>query len=181
MRPFLTALAAALLASPAAAQRPMPAYRGFLPGAAYADFAARANARALRDSLVCTTSRRTAQLMECGLVVRDSGGGTPYLSAYVLEGRVAMVAWYDSTGFGSGDGPALVAAWQRAARAAFGTPHPRGRGAWEWKFAGARAARLTWRARGTARWVSLTLTDDTVMARIRRYLPAADSARRRRR
>jgi len=33
--------------------------------------------------------------------------------------------------------------------------------------------RLSWRGRGTARWVSITLTDNDVMDRIRKYVKTA--------
>src|SRR6266581_1647512 len=83
----------------------VPVYRGFSPGAPYRAFAERARALAPRDTLRCNTSRNTAQLMECGVGIRDPADGANfYLSAYVLEGKVAMVAFYDSAGFGSGRG-----------------------------------------------------------------------------
>src|SRR5581483_4746442 len=148
-----------------------PAYRGFAPGVPYGEFAERARALAERDALVCTTSHRTARLMECGEAVRDPADGARfYLSAFVLEGRIAMVALYDSAGFGDGDGAALVERRQRDLVRRFGRPRVVGqaRSGWEWRY-GRQVVRLSWRARGPARWVSITLTDNDVMDRIARY------------
>src|SRR2546430_16975831 len=79
-----------------AAQAP-PAYRGFSPGRAYRDFATRAQALARRDTLRCNTSKRTAQLMECGVQIRDPSDSTNfYLSAYVIEGKVAILSFGNS-------------------------------------------------------------------------------------
>jgi hypothetical protein len=148
-----------------------PAYRGFAPGVPYREFAERARALAERDVLVCNTSHRTAQLMECGVAIRDPGDGARfYLSAFVLEGRIAMVALYDSAGFGDGRGAALVERSQRDLVRRFGRPRRVGqaRSGWEWRY-GRQVVRLSWRARGPARWVSITLTDTDVMDRIARY------------
>jgi len=152
-----------------------PTYRGFAPGADYREFAGRAQSLARRDPLRCNTSRNTAQLMECGVVIRDSADGADfYLSAYVLEGKVAMVALYDSAGFGDARGVPLVDRTKRDLTRAFGRPRPIGRSGWEWKY-GRKVVRFNWRGRGTARWVSITLTDNDVMDRIGRYARTAAS------
>jgi len=163
----------------APAPAPTPSYRGFAPGATYRDFAARANALALRDTLkrtaqmlVCNTSKRTAELMECGVIIRDPADSARfYVSAYLLEGKVAMVALYDSAGFGDTRGPALVARAQRDLQRALGPGRPIRRGTWEWRYPAGRVVRLAWRSRGAARWISITLTDQQVMSGIRKYLP----------
>jgi len=160
--------------SPAAAPvpAPSPSYRGFAPGATYHDFAVRAGALAVRDPLICNTSKRTAQLMECGVIIRDPADSARfYVSAYVLEGKVAMVALYDSAGFGDTRGPALVARAQRDLQRALGPGRPIRRGTWEWRYPAGRVVRLAWRSRGAARWISITLTDQQVMSGIRKYLP----------
>ena len=170
----------ALLLFPAAelgqgvAARSAATYRGFTPGASYREFVERGRALAHRDTLRCNTSRKTAQLMECGVVIRDPADGAIfYLSAYVLEGKLAMVALYDSAGFGaSGGGTALVDRTKRDLTRVFGRPRPIGNSGWEWK-RGRHVARLNWRGRGMARWVSITLTDNDVMNGISRYVKAA--------
>jgi hypothetical protein len=170
----VVAAPAAIGQVPAAAPAPAtaPAYRGFSPGATYHDFAARAGVLAVRDPLICNTSKRTAQLMECGVIIRDPADSARfYLSAYLLEGKVAMVALYDSAGFGDRRGPALVARAQRDLQRALGPGRPIRRGTWEWRYPAGRVVRLAWRSRGDARWISITLTDQQVMAGIRRYLP----------
>jgi hypothetical protein len=50
-------------------------------------------------------------------------------------------------------------------------------GAWQWRY-GRRVVRLSWRGRGAARWVSITLTDEAVMDRIDRYAKAANGRKR---
>ncbi len=147
-----------------------PSYRGFAPGAPYWDFAERARALARQDTLRCNTSRRTAQLMECGVTIRDPADSASfYLSAYVLEGKVAMVALYDSAGFGDTRGVPLVERTKRNLTRAFGAPRPLGIGSWEWRY-GRKVVRLNWRGRGAARWISITLTDNDVMDGISRYV-----------
>lgn len=147
-----------------------PAYRGFVPGAPYRDFAERAQALAGRDTLVCNTSRNTAQLMECGVAIRDPADGAGfYLSAYVLEGKVAMVALYDSAGFGDTRGVPLVDRTKRDLTRVFGGPRPIRNSSWEWRY-GRQVVRFSWRGRGTARWVSITLTDKDVLDRISAYV-----------
>jgi hypothetical protein len=164
---------AAELSQGAAARPPVASYRGFTPGSSYRQFVERGRALAHRDTLRCNTSRNTAQLMECGVVIRDpADGATFYLSAYVLESKLAMVALYDSAGFGgSGEGAALVDRTKRDLTRVFGRPRPIGNSGWEWK-RGRQVVRFNWRGRDTARWVSITLTDNGVMDRIKHYATA---------
>jgi len=139
-------------------------YRGFTPGRPYQEFAARARSLALRDTLRCNTSRNTAQLMECGVMIRDPQDSARfYLSAYVLEGKIAMVSFTDS------GGPRLVAWARRDLSARLGPSHRRERSMLEWS-SGRRVVRLNWRGRGNARWISITLRDDDVMDGIARYV-----------
>jgi hypothetical protein len=140
-------------------------YRGFTPGRSYREFAERARALAQRDTLRCKTSRRTAQLMECGVMIRDPKDSARfYLSAYVLEGKVAMVSLTDS------GGPRLVE-WARSDLGTrLGPAQRRERSMLEWAN-GRRVVRLNWRGRGDARWISITLRDDDVMDRIAGYVP----------
>ncbi len=141
-----------------------PSYRGFTPGRSYQEFAERARALAQRDTLRCNTSRNTAQLMECGVMIRDPQDSARfYLSAYVLEGKVAMVSLTDS------GGPRLVEWARRDLSARFGPSHRRERSMLEWS-SGRRVVRLNWRGRGDARWISITLRDDDVMDGIARYV-----------
>ena len=163
-----------------------PAYRGFTPGGPYRAFAERARTLAPRDTLRCNTSRNTAQLMECGVVIRDpTDGANFYLSAYVLEGKVAMVRFYDSAGFGDtarsrgagGAGAALVDRSKRELTKLFGRPRPVRKTGWEWPY-GHQVVRFSWRGRGPARWVSITLTDNDVMDRISRYVRRPAPARK---
>ncbi len=189
MTPIRTALVALLIPSTGLAQeappgsaRPAtpaaPTYRGFAPGAPYRDFVQRARTLAVGDSLRCNTSRNTAQLMECGVSIRDPADSAQfYLSAYVLESNVALVAFYDSAGFGEAEGAAaagaaLVNRTKRSLASLFGQPRPIGRSGWEWRY-GRQVVRFNWRGRGTARWVSITLTDNDVLDRIGQYVPKA--------
>ena len=189
MTPIRTALVALLIPSAGLAQeappgsaRPAtpaaPTYRGFAPGAPYRDFVQRARTLAVGDTLRCNTSRNTAQLMECGVSIRDPADSAQfYLSAYVLESNVALVAFYDSAGFGEAEGAAaagaaLVNRTKRSLASLFGQPRPIGRSGWEWRY-GRQVVRFNWRGRGTARWVSITLTDNDVLDRIGQYVPKA--------
>ena len=139
-------------------------YRGFSPGRPYREFAERARSLASRDTLRCNTSRKTAQLMECGVMIRDPEDSARfYLSAYVLEGKIAMVSLTDS------GGPNLVQWVRRDLSKRFGPAHRRERSMMEWT-SGKRVARLNWRGSGAARWISITLRDDDVMARIANYV-----------
>jgi len=63
-----------LIQAPQAASAPRPfAYRGFSPGMSYRDFSAqaRAIAQSNNDILACQTMHQTAQVMDCGVRVRD--------------------------------------------------------------------------------------------------------------
>jgi|SRR5881628_3121882 len=156
--------------APAAPAVPPP-YRGFAPGISYRAFVERARALADSDVVRCQTSQRTAQLMECGVVIRDPGDGARfYLSAHFIEGDADVVAFYDSAGFGNARGVPLLDRTKRDLTRVFGRPRPIGRSGWEWRYAaGRKVVRLNWRGRGTARWVSITLTDYRIMDRISRY------------
>ncbi len=142
------------------------AYRGFALAAPYADFTLRARALVAPGTapLVCNTSRRTAQLMECGELIRDPADGAEfYLAAYVLEGQVAFLS------FGDSGGAPLVERVQRDLSRRFGRPHASRTGMWEWR-AGREFVRLTWRGRGPARWIYISLWDDGLMERVARYV-----------
>ena len=187
---FAVALPAALAAQasrpnapPAAPSPPSPppappSYRGFAPGVAYGEFATRARAltRQGADPMVCNTSRKTAQLMECGGVIRDPTDSVSfYLSAYVLEGKVAMVS------FGDSGGVSLVDRLKTDLTTRFGRPHAVKNGMWQWNYAGGageggggrgnvQTLRFTWRGRGSARWIYITISDRRVMDGIARYV-----------
>jgi hypothetical protein len=167
---FRLGLAALLVPAVLVGQTPrtaalVPSYRGFTPGRSYKEFAERARLLASRDTLRCNTSRNTAQLMECGVMIRDPQDSARfYLSAYVLEGKVAIVSLQDS------GGPRLVEWARRDMSARFGPSHRRERSMLEWR-SGRRVVRLNWRGRGNARWISIMLQDDDVVDRIARYIP----------
>ena len=145
---------------------PQAAYRGFAPGAAYRDFVQHARALALRDPLVCNTAKHTAQVMECGVVIRDpSDSATFYLSASVIEGHVAMLSFHDS------GGPALVDRLRRDLTGRFGPGRRTGRSTIEWAYEGGRKViRFNWRGRGNARWIYVSLEDRDVTDRISKYV-----------
>jgi hypothetical protein len=168
MRRFVV-LALAVLLTPALRTQSLPlAYRGFVLAAPYADFTARARllAESQATPLVCGTSHRTAQLMECGTPIRDPADSARfYLAAYVLEGQVAFLSFGDS-----GSAP-LVERLQRDLERRFGRPHASRPGMWEWR-SGREVVRLTWRGRGQARWVYVALWDEPLMSRIARYVPS---------
>ena len=98
----MRALTLALLFAPAtlagqAPTRPAPApppqgilpYRGFRPGVSAAEFSTRARTltRAGSTPLICNTSTRTAQVMECGVIIRDPDDGAEfYLSGHFVDG-----------------------------------------------------------------------------------------------
>ena len=63
------------VASLGAGSVPPPTYRGFSPGMSYRTFADRARTLAALDTLRCNTSASTAQLMECGVKIRDPKAG----------------------------------------------------------------------------------------------------------
>ncbi|PYP31785.1 MAG: hypothetical protein DMD49_07365 [Gemmatimonadetes bacterium] len=153
-----------------AAQAPAPLYRGFAPGMGYREFAARARALSDRDMLRCNTSTNTARIMECGVAMRDPADSARfYLSAHFIDGNADVVALYDSAGFGDNRGARLVDATRRHLTRVYGRPRVVKRGMWEWRY-GRQAVRLSWRGRASARWVSITLTDYTVMDRISRFV-----------
>jgi len=173
------ALAAQATARPPAATAPPtpppPAYRGFTPGISYRAFIERARALADSDVVRCRTSPRTAQLMECGVVIRDpSDVARFYLSGHFVEGNADIVALYDSAGFGDARGVALVNRTKQGLTRVFGRPRPIGKSGWEWRY-GRKLVRFSWRGRGTARWISVTLIDRDVMDRIGRYVGTAAS------
>jgi hypothetical protein len=154
---------------PTAPPQPPP-YRGFTPGLSYRAFLERARALADGDVVHCQTSTHTAQLMECAVAIRDPRDGARfYLSAHFVEGLAAMVALFDSAGFGDARGVPLVDRTKRDLTRVFGRPHPLDRAAWQWSY-GRRVVRFSWRGRGSARWVSITLTDNDVMDRIASYM-----------
>ncbi len=168
MRALHFACSSLLLPVVLAAQAP-PVYRGFSPGMAYRDFATRAQALARRDTLRCNTSKKTAQLMECGVQIRDPSDSTNfYLSAYVIEGKVAMLS------FGDSGGVRLVKRTQRDLLRHLGPAHATGVGTWEWKN-GRRVARLNWRGRGGARWIYINLADNDLMDGISKYVKTTKS------
>jgi hypothetical protein len=145
-----------------ASQRPPPVYRGFATGMSYRTFAERARGMSARDALRCKTSANTAQLMECGAMIRDpSDGARFYLSAYVIEGTIAMVSFGDS-----GDAR-LLARTRRDLLRRFGPPRSR-RTSLEWK-AGPRVITFSWRGRGPARLFYINLRDDELLKRTRPY------------
>ena len=100
MRTFTILTLPLLLGAPALRSQSLPlAYRGFVLAAPYGEFTARARllAEPQTTPLVCNTSRRTAQLMECGAPIRDPADSARfYLAAYVLEGQVAFLSFGDS-------------------------------------------------------------------------------------
>ena len=105
--------------------------------------------------------------MECGVVIRDpTDSASFYLSAYVLEGKVAMVS------FGDSGGVPLVDRLKTDLTTRFGRPQAVKNGMWQWNSAGGniQTVRFTWRGRGSARWIYITLTDKRVMDGISRYV-----------
>ena len=163
--------------APAPARPPAsgPAYRGFTPGISYREFLERARTLADSDVVRCQTSPRTAQVMECGVVIRGPDDAARfYLSAHFVEGNADVVAFFDSAGFGDKRGVPLVDRTKKELTRLFGRPRSIGKSGWEWRY-GRRAVRFNWRGRGTARWVSITLMDKDVMDRIARYAKTAKS------
>jgi hypothetical protein len=157
-----------LVQSPQAATAPRPfAYRGFTPGMAYRDFATRARGIAQGDSdiLACQTMHSTAQVMDCGVRVRDPVDSARfYLSANVIESRTSVIALVDSGKV------ALVRRTQDDMRKRLGVPQRRERSMWEWT-KGRRFIRLNWRGGRDWRVISITLNDRDVMNRIAKYVP----------
>ena len=158
-----------LVQVPQATTAPRPfAYRGFAPGMQYRDFAARARSIAQGDSdfLACQTMHNTAQVMDCGLRVRDPVDSARfYLSANVIESRTSVIALVDSGKV------ALVRRIQDDMRKRLGVPQRRERSMWKWT-KGRRFIRLNWRGGPNWRVISITLNDRDVMDRIARYRPA---------
>ena len=175
---LLTALipASAVTQTPTGPARPPasgPVYRGFTPGISYRAFLERARALADSDVVRCQTSPRTAQVMECGVVIRGPDDTARfYLSAHFVEGNADVVAFFDSAGFGDKRGVPLVDRTKKELTRLFGRPRSIGKSGWEWRY-GRRAVRFNWRGRGTARWVSITLMDKDVMDRISAYVKPA--------
>jgi hypothetical protein len=169
MRRPVLALPALLTLTAILRAAPPPDYRGFSPGMEYRDFAARARALSAPDALRCNTSTKTAELMECGVMIVDpSDGAHLYLSAYVINGLVAMVSFGDS-----GDVHLVTEAQNDLVRR-FGPAHPRGPGSWEWRV-GRRVTRLSWVGRGPARWIYVNLSDYDLVDGISRYVKRAKS------
>src|SRR5439155_240872 len=111
-----------------------PPCRGFTPEIPYRAFLQQARALADNDVLRCQTSPRTAQIMECAVLIRDPRDGARfYLSAHFIESDADMVALYDSAGFGDARGAALLDRTKRDLRHVFGRPHVLGAGAWQWR------------------------------------------------
>jgi hypothetical protein len=141
-------------------------YRGFSPGMAYRDFAAKARAMARpKEILGCQTMHSTAQVMDCGVRVRDPADSAAfYLSANVIEGRTSVISFIDSGKV------SLLKARQNDLRLQLGNPTRRERSMWEWTN-GRRFVRLNWRGGTDWRVVSITLNDRDVMNRIASYVP----------
>src|SRR5256884_8054770 len=146
-----------------------PPYRGFAPGLGYRPFVQQARALADNDVLRCQTSPRTAQIMECAVLIRDPRDGARfYLSAHFIESDADMVALYDSAGFGSarGVGVALLDRTKRDLTRVFGRPHVLGPGAWQWRD-GRRGVRLRLGGRGPGRWGALPPPHGAAVGRVR--------------
>ena len=141
---------AALVPVALAAQTPATfSYRGFTPGMTYRDFAVRAQALARADTLRCDTSRRTAQVMDCGMRIRDPADSARfYLSANVIDYQTSVIDFSDS---GS---TAIVARAQKDLVRRFGPVQRREVGMWEWH-QGRRFVRLNWRGRAGWRIISI--------------------------
>ena len=182
MTPLLILLM--LQAPPAPAPAPVPAaaaaalhtfgYRGFAPGMPYREFSARARTLSLpNETFACQTMRQTAQVMDCGVRMRDpSDTAGFYLSANVIEGRTSVISFVDSGKV------ALVARAQTDLRKQLGAPTRRERSMWEWTTAGGRKfIRLNWRGGRGWRVISITLNDRDVMNRIAQYVPKTKRAR----
>lgn len=165
----LTCAASLHAQSSTAAAPAAPAYRGFAAGASYRDFVARARTlQAQADQpLICNTARATAQVMECGVLIRDPADGAVfYLGAQFTDGMAGLVSFRDS------GATARLEALQQELRARFGAPTRTEWGMWEWRYArGRQLVRFNWRGRGTMRWMYLTLTDLDVLDRVARYVP----------
>jgi hypothetical protein len=169
-------IAAIVFALLQATPPPVPfVYRGFAPGMTYRDFAAQARtiAQSSRDILACQTMQHTAQVMDCGVRVRDPADSARfYLSGNVIEGRLSVISLFDSGGV------ALLQRTQADMRRRLGAPQRRERSMWEWSRGGGRRfIRLNWRGARDWRVISITLNDRDVMDRIARYRPPPGAAR----
>jgi hypothetical protein len=181
MTPFSLLLLLALQAgTPGAAAAGAPAslstlfsYRGFMPGMRYRDFATKARAMARpKEVLGCQTMHNTAQVMDCGVRVRDPVDSAGfYLSANVIEGRTSVISFIDSGSV------SLLKQRQTELRQQLGNPTRHERSMWEWTN-GARFIRLNWRGAKDWRVVSITLNDRDVMNRIASYVPKSKSKSR---
>ena len=149
---------------------PALAYRGFAPGMPYRDFATKARSMARpKEILGCQTMKSTAQVMDCGVRVRDPADSAPfYLSANVIEGKTSVISFIDSGKV------SLLKQRQTELRTQLGTPTRRERSMWEWTN-GQRFVRLNWRGGKDWRVVSITLNDRDVMNRIASYVPKSKS------
>jgi len=139
----------------------------------YRDFAtqARSMPQTTNDILACQTMHQTAQVMDCGVRVRDPVDSARfYLSANVIEGRTSVIAFVDSGTV------ALVRRTQDDMRKRLGAPQRKERSMWEWT-KGRRFIRLNWRGASDWRVISITLNDRDVMDRIARYRPAATQSK----
>lgn len=140
---------------------------------AYRDFAAQARAMAptSNDILACQTMHQTAQVMDCGVRMRDPVDSARfYLSANVIEGRTSVISFVDSGKV------VLVTRTQDDMRKHLGAPQRTERSMWEWT-KGRRFIRLNWRGASDWRVVSITLNDRDVMDRIAHYRPASTQSK----
>ena len=176
---LLLLLSQAAPAPPAAQTPPAPpptaptlGYRGFTPGMGYREFATKARAMARpKEVLGCQTMKNTAQVMDCGVRVRDPSDSAPfYLSANVIEGRTSVISFIDSGKV------SLLKQRQSELRNQLGTPTRRERSMWEWTN-GRRFVRLNWRGGKDWRVVSITLNDRDVMNKIASYVPRKPAKR----
>jgi hypothetical protein len=166
-----------LVQAPAAASPAKPptrslAYRGFSPGMSYRDFASKARgmAQTNKDILACQTMRNTAQVMDCGINVRDPiDSARFYLSANVIEGRASVISFFDSGSV------AVLTRTQDDMRQRLGPPQRHERSMWEWSN-GRRFIRLNWRGGRNWRHLNITLNDLDVLERIARYVPPRSAA-----
>lgn len=118
-----------------------------------------------KEILGCQTMRNTAQVMDCGVRVRDLADSAAfYLSANVIEGRTSVISFIDSGKV------SLVKQRQADLRKQLGSPQRRERSMWEWTN-GRRFIRLNWRGGKDWSVVSITLNDRDVMNRIASYVP----------
>jgi hypothetical protein len=166
LAPAPVALGAQTAPDSAAAAR-VPSFRGFPAGLSLAYFTTRARAltRSGATPLLCNTATKTAQVMECGVIMHDPADGAEfYVSGHFIDGRADVVSFGDS---GSTD---LLTRVQHELTIRYGRPGIVGRGVWKWVF-GRQFVALTWRTRGPQRWIFVQLTDMDVMSGIHRYTP----------